>query len=81
MVIRTVIVTPAVEGEPSPFDRPAEEIEVLGPERVHVVFADATSVKAFGTNPLSPDTRPQSARAGREIGRARAADVAAFWSA
>ena len=35
---------------------------------------------AFGTNPLSPATRPPAARAGREIGRSRAAEVAAFWA-
>jgi len=42
-------------------------------------YADAASVAAFGTNPLSPATRSPAARAGREVSRARAADVAAFW--
>jgi NTE family protein len=32
------------------------------------------------TNPLSPATRAPAARAGREVGRASATQVAAFWT-
>jgi NTE family protein len=34
---------------------------------------------APGTNPLSPATRGPSARAGREFGRAQAAELGRFW--
>jgi NTE family protein len=37
-------------------------------------------VDAFGTNPLSPATRPPAAQAGRAIGWAQAAAVAALWA-
>ena len=46
---------------------------------VGVVYADAASLTAFGTNPLSPAIRGPAARAGREIGRAEAAGLAQFW--
>jgi NTE family protein len=46
---------------------------------VRVVHADEASLTAFGTNPLSPATRGPSARAGRELGRAQAAELARFW--
>ncbi|NYJ30088.1 hypothetical protein HNR17_000861 [Galbitalea soli] len=55
------------------------ELEALAPARVHLISADAASLAAFGTNPLDPAVRPPAARAGRELGRAVAAEVAAFW--
>jgi NTE family protein len=73
-------ITPAQEDQPDPFEKLADEIEALCPAKVLAVYADAASVAAFGTNPLSPATRPPSARAGRAVGRSRAADVAAFWA-
>jgi predicted acylesterase/phospholipase RssA len=57
-----------------------DEIELLKPGRAQVVHADPASVAAFGTNPLSPATRGPAARAGRDIGQARAADLAVFWN-
>jgi NTE family protein len=44
-----------------------------------VIGADRASVDAFGANPLSPATRAPSARAGRGVGAAHAAAVAALW--
>ena len=41
--------------------------------------ADQASADAFGANPLSPSTRAPSARAGRAVGAAHAAGVAALW--
>ena len=55
------------------------ELEPLAPSRVHVIYADEAAVAAFGTNPLDPGVRKPSALAGRELGRAVAAQVAAFW--
>ncbi|ERK71622.1 hypothetical protein N136_02034, partial [Leifsonia aquatica ATCC 14665] len=40
---------------------------------------DDASLAAIGVNPLDPSTRPASARAGRELGRRVASQVAAFW--
>ena len=77
---RILIVTPADPEQPAPFDHTDEEIEQLKPGRVHVIPADAASVAAFGTNPLSPATRPPAARAGRTVGRAHAAAVASLWA-
>jgi NTE family protein len=76
---RILIITPADPDQPVPFGALDEEIDRLKPGRVHVVPADAPSLAAFGTNPLSPATRGPAARAGREVGRAHAAEVAALW--
>jgi NTE family protein len=76
---RILIITPADPNQPVPFGALDEEIERLKPGRVHVVPADAPSLAAFGTNPLSPATRGPAARAGREVGRAHAAEAAALW--
>jgi NTE family protein len=77
---RILIIIPADPEQPAPFDHTGEEIEQLKPGRVHVIPADAASVAAFGTNPLSPATRPPSARVGRAIGQSHAAAVASLWS-
>jgi NTE family protein len=77
---RVLVVIPSLADKPDPFNRLDDEIELLKPAEVLVVYADAASVAAFGDNPLSPTTRPQSARAGRAIGRSKALEVAAFWS-
>jgi NTE family protein len=78
---RVLVVLPAPKDQPDPFSRLDAEIEQLAPVPVLVVYADAASVAAFGTNPLSPLTRPPAARAGRAIGQAEAARVAAYWAA
>jgi NTE family protein len=76
---RVLVILPSLADQPDPFSRLDEETEALRPAAVLAVHADAASAAAFGTNPLSPTTRGPSARAGREIGRSRAAEVAAFW--
>ena len=76
---RVLIITPTPADAPSPWGDLAGEVERLRPADVRVVHADGASLAAFGTNPLSPATRGPSARAGRELGRAQAADLARFW--
>src|SRR5260370_4249605 len=75
---RVLVITPTSADAPPPWGDLGHEIELLQPADVQVVYAGAASLAAFGTNPLSPATRGPSARAGREIGQARAADVARF---
>ena len=77
---RILVVTPALADQPDPFSKLDDEIQLLQPAEVLAVYADAASAGAFGPNPLSPATRPPSARAGRAIGRSRAAEVSAFWA-
>jgi NTE family protein len=77
---RTLVITPALPDQPAPFDQLDGELERLKPGRAQVIYSDAASVDAFGTNPLSPATRPPAAQAGRAIGRAQAAAVAALWA-
>jgi NTE family protein len=55
------------------------ELGSLAPSRVHVIYADAAAVAAFGTNPLDPGVRKPAALAGRDLGRSVAAQVTAFW--
>ncbi len=76
---RVLVIVPSLADQPNPFDRLDEETRRLEPTAVLAVYADAASVAAFGTNPLSPATRGPSARAGREVGRAHAAQVAGLW--
>ncbi len=74
-----LVLSPTLPDGPTMLGRPlADELVDLGPAAVHVIYADADSVAAFGANPLSPTTRPPSAAAGREVGRAHAARVAAL---
>jgi NTE family protein len=77
---RVLVIVPTLAGQPDPFSRLDDEITALRPTPVLAVHADAESVRAFGTNPLSPATRGPAARAGREVGRACAPQVAAFWT-
>jgi NTE family protein len=46
---------------------------------VHVVLADDTALRAFGSNPLDPATREPSARAGRAQADAVLDAVRSFW--
>lgn len=48
------------------------------PARTLGIFADDASIAAFGRNPLDPNRRAASARAGRDQGRRQAAEVAKF---
>jgi NTE family protein len=74
-----LIITPATEQTPMGPAVPPAEFDALAPGRVHVVYADAASVAAFGLNPLDPANSGPAALAGREVGRRAAADIAAFW--
>lgn len=76
---RVLILVPGPEESPMGAALPAAELAALEPARVHALFADDASLEAIGVNPLDPSTRPASARAGRELGRRVASQVAAFW--
>lgn len=75
-----LIIRPALGDGPEPWGSIIEEIETLAPAAVHVINADDASIEAFGSNALSPATRGPAARAGRRVGAAHAAHVAALWS-
>ncbi|PUB21593.1 NTE family protein [Promicromonospora sp. AC04] len=76
-----LVITPQREGTTSPFGpSAADQIADLAPARVLMIGADDASIEAFGGNPLSPATRAPSAAAGRAVGRAQAAALAALWS-
>jgi len=73
-----VIVTPLPGvGDPGVGTVPTAELEALGGVPTVIVYADAASIAAFGPNPLDPTTRRASAEAGRAVGRASAARIAA----
>jgi NTE family protein len=73
-----VVLVPAGESAPSAFGAgAAEELDDFRGAALGV-FADDESLAAFGPNPLDPNCRPASARAGRAQGRGVAAEVAAF---
>jgi NTE family protein len=73
-----VVLVPSGADTPSPFgDGAAAEIGAFTGTTL-AVFADADSLAAFGPNPLDPRCRVDSARAGREQGRAEAEAVARF---
>jgi NTE family protein len=76
---RVLIIQPLLEGTPAPWGDAEAELAALAPAAICVISADQASVDAFGANPLSPATRAPSARAGRAVGMARAAEVAALW--
>jgi NTE family protein len=50
-----------------------------GGSRVETVFPDSDSEHLFGVNAMDPFLRAPAARAGHDQGRARAAELAAFW--
>jgi NTE family protein len=77
---RVLILTPSQPDIRQPWGNLDDEIALLQPASVHVVYADDASRDAFGTNPLSPTTRRPSAVAGRTVGRGAAARVGSFWS-
>ena len=76
---RVLIIQPLLTGAPQPWGSLDAEIAALDPAAVYVIGADQASADAFGANPLSPSTRAPSARAGRAVGAAHAAGVAALW--
>ncbi len=75
-----VVITPSPVDIPQSWGSLDDELEGLEPADTRVVYADAASMAAFGTNPLSAATRGPAAREGRDVGRAHAADVGRFLS-
>jgi NTE family protein len=76
-----VIVTPLPGvGDPGVGTIPTIELDALGSTPTVVIYADPASIAAFGPNSLDPSTRRASAEAGRTVGRASAAAVAAVIS-
>jgi NTE family protein len=76
-----VIVTPLPGvGDPGVGTVPTAELDALAGIPTEIIYADAASIAAFGPNPLDPTTRRASAEAGRAVGRASAARVAATLS-
>jgi NTE family protein len=75
---RVLVLMPSSADSPQPFGGLEDEIKLLEPAEVRVVYADAASLTAFGTNPVSPSTRTAAAKAGRDLGRTRAADLEWF---
>jgi NTE family protein len=78
-VDRVLILVPSPADAPAQFAIPQSELDALAPSRIHIVYADAASVAAFGSNPLDPGVRRPAALAGLELGRSVAREVAAFW--
>ena len=76
-----VVLVPAGESAPSPFGGGAGAEIAAFPGAAIAVFADDTSLAAFGPNPLDPACRIPSALAGREQGRREAAALAEFLGA
>lgn len=77
---RILIISPSPPGTTAMWGADLDaELAGLAPAATLVLYADEDSVAAFGSNPLSPATRPPSARAGREVGRRVARQVAEFW--
>ena len=56
----------------------ADELRARG-SRVETIFPDRNSRNAFGVNLMDPSTRPPSARAGYNQGRALAGQLTEFW--
>jgi NTE family protein len=75
-----LVITPQSPDAPPPWGGLDAELDQLRPAEVSVIYADAASVAAFGTNPLSPATRGPAARAGRAVGQAAACGVSGLWS-
>jgi NTE family protein len=56
----------------------ADELRARG-SRVETIFPDSDSLDAFGVNLMDPSTRPPSAQAGYNQGRALAGQLTEFW--
>jgi NTE family protein len=75
-----LIITPSTEQTPMGPTVPQTEIDALSPAKVRVIYADAASIESFGANPQDPANRRPAALAGRAVGRAFAAAIAAQWA-
>jgi len=76
-----LVLIPQTERTSTGYSIDPAELRSLAPSRVHVIYADAAAVSAFGTNPLDPSVRKPSALAGRNLGRSIASAIATFWGA
>jgi NTE family protein len=77
---RVLVITPSAPDVPYRWGSLREELQSFGPEMTRVLYANSSSRAAFGSNPLSPSSRGQSAIAGRAIGRTRARELVPFWT-
>jgi NTE family protein len=75
-----LILVPTREGGPGIGSIARNELDALGDSRRHLAYADAASVRAFGRNPLNPNTRAASARAGMRQGRDSVGLVEELWN-
>jgi NTE family protein len=75
-----LVLVPTREGGPGIGSIARNELDALGDSRRHLAYADADSVRAFGRNPLNPNTRAASARAGVRQGRASRRVVDDLWN-
>ncbi|KQQ19965.1 hypothetical protein ASF48_13790 [Rathayibacter sp. Leaf299] len=72
-----LVVTPLPGvGAPGAGTLPTAELDALASSRVEVVYADETSIRAFGPNSLDPAVRAASAEAGRAQGARIASRIA-----
>jgi NTE family protein len=76
---RVLILTPTLPGVGPSWEGLENEIASLKPAEILTIFADQSSINAFGSNPLSPATRRAAALAGREVGMDVARSIASFW--
>ncbi len=70
-----VVLVPATENAPTPWEVGAAAEIAAFPGVATTVFADASTLAAFGPDPLDPACRAPSARAGRAQGRRAAGRV------
>ncbi|MDQ2849682.1 MAG: patatin-like phospholipase family protein [Actinomycetota bacterium] len=77
---RILVLLPSLPGAPSLLGDLGAQVAPPRGADVLLVRANLRSMAAFGRNALSPATRAASARAGRAVGRAKAAQVAQFWT-
>lgn len=75
-----VVVFPTLPGAPSVLGDLGADVVPPADTQVFTIRANLRSVSAFGRNPLSPSIRAASAQSGRAVGRAKAVQVATFWS-
>jgi NTE family protein len=76
---KVLVLTTSALDSPPRWGSLDSEVEVLAPAHVLVVYADNESRAAFGSNPFSPNSRPASAYAGRDLGQRNAETISEFW--
>ncbi len=77
---RVLVITPSAPNALYRWGSLEDELRSFGPNMARIIYANSSSQAAFGSNPLSPSSRRQSAIAGRALGRASAQGLATFWS-